>query len=124
VDGDSSSVAHEVIDLDTSHDEPSSSRRRRSSSSGSSHEIEPSIRPITSSNKRKKPGSDDIDEEKDEKEDLTRSILQNDAEVCPICLEEWTNSGQHRLVATECGHLFGKMSVSLPLYTSDILGNL
>lgn len=116
-DGDTSSLAHEVIDLDMSHDEPSSGRRRRSSS-GSSHEVEPSVRPVTSSNKRKKPGSDDIDEEKEEKEDLTRSILQNDAEVCPICLEEWTNSGQHRLVATECGHLFGKICIEKWLRTS------
>jgi len=34
---------------------------------------------------------------------------ENDVEVCSICLEEWTNSGQHRLVSTQCGHLFGKM---------------
>uniref|UniRef100_A0A2A4JTE8 RING-type E3 ubiquitin transferase n=1 Tax=Heliothis virescens TaxID=7102 RepID=A0A2A4JTE8_HELVI len=28
-------------------------------------------------------------------------------ETCPICLESWGNSGEHRLVALKCGHLFG-----------------
>jgi hypothetical protein len=44
--------------------------------------------------------------ESDRKKD---PINQNDTEVCSICFEEWTNSGQHRLVSTPCGHLFGKM---------------
>lgn len=30
-----------------------------------------------------------------------------DGETCPICLDIWGNSGQHRLVALKCGHLFG-----------------
>ncbi len=91
----------EIIDID----------RQRRSSSTSSQDIEPLPRPITSSNKRKKTRSSDLEEDNDDKEDLSRTTIQNDAEVCPICLEEWTNSGQHRLVATECGHLFGKMFV-------------
>jgi len=33
----------------------------------------------------------------------------NEPEVCSICFDEWTNSGQHRIVSTPCGHLFGKM---------------
>jgi hypothetical protein len=93
----------EIIELDTSHD------RQRRSSSTSSQDIESFPRPITSSNKRKKTRSND--EDHDDKEVLSRTTIQNDAEVCPICLEEWTNSGQHRLVATECGHLFGKVFV-------------
>jgi hypothetical protein len=40
---------------------------------------------------------------------INSAINENDVEVCSICLEEWTNSGQHRLVSTQCGHLFGKM---------------
>ncbi|XP_013408860.1 E3 ubiquitin-protein ligase RFWD3 [Lingula anatina] len=30
-----------------------------------------------------------------------------DSECCPICLEEWTTSGDHRLASLKCGHLFG-----------------
>ncbi|XP_047039922.1 E3 ubiquitin-protein ligase RFWD3-like [Helicoverpa zea] len=32
-------------------------------------------------------------------------------ETCPICLESWGNSGEHRLVALKCGHLFGSHCV-------------
>nr|CAD7256949.1 unnamed protein product [Timema shepardi] len=32
----------------------------------------------------------------------------DDGNVCPICLSEWTNSGKHRLVSLRCGHLFGQ----------------
>ncbi|CAF0765691.1 unnamed protein product [Didymodactylos carnosus] len=33
---------------------------------------------------------------------------ESDTETCPICLEEFTNSGLHRVVVLKCGHLFGK----------------
>ncbi|CAH2083595.1 unnamed protein product [Euphydryas editha] len=32
---------------------------------------------------------------------------ETDGETCPICLDTWGNSGDHRLVALKCGHLFG-----------------
>jgi hypothetical protein len=111
IDDDSRTTIPEIIDLDTSHDDSTTNRRRRSSST-SSQDNESLPRPITSSNKRKKSKPDDINENNDDKEDLSRTVIQNEAEVCPICLEEWTNSGQHRLVATECGHLFGRMLVT------------
>ncbi|XP_012214758.1 E3 ubiquitin-protein ligase rfwd3.S-like isoform X2 [Linepithema humile] len=28
-------------------------------------------------------------------------------QTCPICMEQWTNSGEHRLCCLRCGHLFG-----------------
>lgn len=31
----------------------------------------------------------------------------NDGQTCSICLEGWTASGEHRLSALKCGHLFG-----------------
>ncbi|XP_033752324.1 E3 ubiquitin-protein ligase RFWD3-like isoform X2 [Pecten maximus] len=31
----------------------------------------------------------------------------DDANTCPICFEEWTTSGSHRLASLRCGHLFG-----------------
>lgn len=34
-----------------------------------------------------------------------------DGETCPICLESWGTSGDHRLVALKCGHLFGARCV-------------
>lgn len=34
-----------------------------------------------------------------------------DGETCPICLDSWGNSGNHRLVALKCGHLFGSECV-------------
>lgn len=34
-----------------------------------------------------------------------------DAETCPICLDTWGNTGEHRLVALRCGHLFGSLCV-------------
>ncbi|XP_046976121.1 E3 ubiquitin-protein ligase RFWD3-like [Vanessa cardui] len=34
-----------------------------------------------------------------------------DGEACPICLDSWGNSGDHRLVALKCGHLFGAQCV-------------
>lgn len=30
---------------------------------------------------------------------------------CMICTEKWTNQGKHRLVATKCGHLFGRSCI-------------
>lgn len=104
----------EVIELDMSVDEEptTTNRRRLSSSSDTGGQLPPSI---TLSNKRKKMESDEAEDEKD---DPTKTIVQNDAEVCPICLEEWTNSGQHRLVATECGHLFGRICIEKWLRTS------
>lgn len=43
---------------------------------------------------RKRPLSDDED-------------TQDDGKTCPICLDYWTNSGDHRLCSLKCGHLFG-----------------
>ena len=32
---------------------------------------------------------------------------EENAKLCPICLELWTNAGPHRLCCLACGHLFG-----------------
>ncbi|XP_063801958.1 E3 ubiquitin-protein ligase RFWD3 [Pseudophryne corroboree] len=32
---------------------------------------------------------------------------EEEGDTCAICLESWTNAGQHRLSALRCGHLFG-----------------
>ena len=33
--------------------------------------------------------------------------LVDDHLECPVCLEPFTKEGDHRIVATKCGHLFG-----------------
>lgn len=33
---------------------------------------------------------------------------EDEGNLCSICLDAWTNSGDHRLVALRCGHLFGQ----------------
>jgi len=35
-----------------------------------------------------------------------------DGTACPICLEPWEESGEHRLVSLKCGHLFGESCLS------------
>ncbi|CAG9790719.1 unnamed protein product [Diatraea saccharalis] len=37
--------------------------------------------------------------------------VELDGETCPICLDSWGNTGDHRLVALKCGHLFGSSCV-------------
>ncbi|EFA00575.2 E3 ubiquitin-protein ligase RFWD3 [Tribolium castaneum] len=37
---------------------------------------------------------------------------EEDGSVCPICLDEWTNTGPHRICALKCGHLFGEQCIT------------
>ncbi|XP_006860371.1 PREDICTED: E3 ubiquitin-protein ligase RFWD3 [Chrysochloris asiatica] len=37
---------------------------------------------------------------------------EEDGDTCTICLEQWTNAGDHRLSALRCGHLFGYRCIS------------
>ncbi|XP_062570636.1 E3 ubiquitin-protein ligase RFWD3-like, partial [Saccostrea cucullata] len=34
-----------------------------------------------------------------------------DGNCCPICFEEWSTSGSHRLASLKCGHLFGQSCI-------------
>jgi len=36
-----------------------------------------------------------------------QSTSDDEARLCPICYDPWTNSGPHRIVSAPCGHLFG-----------------
>ncbi|XP_056644008.1 E3 ubiquitin-protein ligase RFWD3-like isoform X1 [Diorhabda sublineata] len=38
--------------------------------------------------------------------ETTNDIDNEDGTLCPICLDNWTNSGDHRICALKCGHLF------------------
>ncbi|XP_017135904.1 E3 ubiquitin-protein ligase RFWD3 [Drosophila miranda] len=35
-------------------------------------------------------------------------VDEDDGLTCPICLDSWEMSGEHRLVSLRCGHLFGE----------------
>ncbi|XP_005862680.1 PREDICTED: E3 ubiquitin-protein ligase RFWD3 isoform X1 [Myotis brandtii] len=37
---------------------------------------------------------------------------EEEGDTCTICLEQWTNAGDHRLSALRCGHLFGFRCIS------------
>uniref|UniRef100_A0A672TKL0 RING-type E3 ubiquitin transferase n=1 Tax=Strigops habroptila TaxID=2489341 RepID=A0A672TKL0_STRHB len=36
---------------------------------------------------------------------------EEEGDTCAICFEQWTNSGDHRLSALRCGHLFGYICI-------------
>ncbi|XP_025160217.1 E3 ubiquitin-protein ligase RFWD3 isoform X2 [Harpegnathos saltator] len=38
---------------------------------------------------------------------LNESNIEDSDQACPICMEQWTSSGDHRLCCLRCGHLFG-----------------
>lgn len=38
---------------------------------------------------------------------LDNSNADDSDQACPICMDQWTNSGDHRLCCLRCGHLFG-----------------
>ncbi|XP_074170675.1 E3 ubiquitin-protein ligase RFWD3 isoform X4 [Rhinolophus sinicus] len=40
------------------------------------------------------------------------STDEEEGDTCTICLEQWTNAGDHRLSALRCGHLFGYKCIS------------
>ncbi|XP_037672130.1 E3 ubiquitin-protein ligase RFWD3 isoform X2 [Choloepus didactylus] len=40
------------------------------------------------------------------------SVDEEEGDTCTICLEQWTNVGDHRLSALRCGHLFGYKCIS------------
>lgn len=38
---------------------------------------------------------------------MNKTDVEDSDQACPICLEQWTSSGNHRLCCLRCGHLFG-----------------
>ncbi|XP_024361431.1 uncharacterized protein [Physcomitrium patens] len=37
--------------------------------------------------------------------------LDSEGTTCPICMEPWTSTGNHRICSLACGHLFGKSCI-------------
>uniref|UniRef100_A0A1Y1MGB8 RING-type E3 ubiquitin transferase n=1 Tax=Photinus pyralis TaxID=7054 RepID=A0A1Y1MGB8_PHOPY len=51
-------------------------------------------------------------EESKNEHDFNRSCLDDDeGRLCPICLESWTNAGDHRVCSLKCGHVFGQACI-------------
>ncbi|KAL3284845.1 hypothetical protein HHI36_018984 [Cryptolaemus montrouzieri] len=46
------------------------------------------------------------------KRSRSESEYEEDGQICPICLDNWTNSGTHRICSLKCGHLFGHSCIT------------
>lgn len=44
---------------------------------------------------------------------------EDDGTLCPICLDNWTSTGDHRICSLKCGHLFGFKCVNRWLQTES-----
>ncbi|XP_078041007.1 ring finger and WD repeat domain 3 isoform X2 [Augochlora pura] len=55
-------------------------------------------------------------------ESLDESEVDSD-QSCPICMDFWTSSGEHRLCCLRCGHLFGHSCILKWLQTSCTSAN-
>ncbi|KAG6553637.1 hypothetical protein Mapa_004551 [Marchantia paleacea] len=51
------------------------------------------------------------DETADQSGLRTQEPSATDGLACPICMEPWTNTGEHRICSLACGHLFGKSCI-------------
>lgn len=47
-----------------------------------------------------------MDEEDTKNADSTDED-EDEGAVCNICMENWTNSGEHRIASLKCGHFYG-----------------
>ncbi|XP_015191143.1 PREDICTED: E3 ubiquitin-protein ligase RFWD3-like [Polistes dominula] len=47
-----------------------------------------------------------------------KSITEDSHQSCPICMDLWTATGDHRLCCLRCGHLFGRSCVTKWLQVS------
>ncbi|XP_021076010.1 E3 ubiquitin-protein ligase RFWD3 [Mus pahari] len=57
-------------------------------------------------------GDDAGPKESPQKPSILSPVEDEEGETCTICLEQWTNAGDHRLSALRCGHLFGFRCIS------------
>ncbi|XP_029055663.2 E3 ubiquitin-protein ligase RFWD3-like isoform X3 [Osmia bicornis bicornis] len=73
-----------------------------------------------------------IEEKKDEHDELKvkrpKEVSLDESETdsdqsCPICMDLWTSSGDHRLCCLRCGHLFGYNCILRWLQNSCTTGN-
>ncbi|KAL2652787.1 hypothetical protein R1flu_020915 [Riccia fluitans] len=78
------------------------------------------LRSLAQESVLREPGSSGENATKDHKgpdEAVHQSALETqeanvpDGLSCPICMEPWTNTGEHRICSLACGHLFGKSCI-------------
>lgn len=84
-----SPVSSVVSELTTDNNEENSNQLPNS-------DIVPDEQP----NKANKRSHSDVEDTYDDDDD-------DDGKLCPICYDNWTNVGPHRLCSLKCGHLFG-----------------
>lgn len=65
---------------------------------------------------------DEIKAKKAKETTLDNSDVDSD-QSCPICMDLWTGSGDHRLCCLKCGHLFGHSCILKWLQTSCTSAN-
>jgi len=59
------------------------------------------------------PKKEKVEESKTKKRKAAESVDadDDDGSVCTICLDSWSNSGEHRIVSLKCGHFFGNSCI-------------
>ncbi|KAM3955712.1 E3 ubiquitin-protein ligase rfwd3.S [Aphomia sociella] len=102
-----------VLDENSSSAQPQSSINEDSNTSTvlQSNEESSSLMSLPDPTLRKSEDSNDEPPAKIRKVSSPQKSDEMDGETCPICLDSWGNSGEHRLVALKCGHLFGSQCV-------------
>lgn len=50
--------------------------------------------------------------ESTKKRSLSEDENEDDGKLCPICLDNWTSTGDHRICSLKCGHIFGYKCVT------------
>ncbi|XP_076244717.1 ring finger and WD repeat domain 3 [Calliopsis andreniformis] len=69
-----------------------------------------------------KEDNDESKAKKPKEETTDESEIDSD-QSCPICMDLWTSSGEHRLCCLRCGHLFGYSCILRWLQTSCTSAN-
>ncbi|XP_046390873.1 E3 ubiquitin-protein ligase RFWD3-like [Ischnura elegans] len=55
-----------------------------------------------------------------ENDDPVDSEDDSTSQTCPICMDEWSNSGGHRLCCLKCGHIYGESCIRRWLSTTTL----
>ncbi|XP_045463560.1 E3 ubiquitin-protein ligase RFWD3-like [Harmonia axyridis] len=104
-------LASEIIVEATANDDDAVSIVSNSSNSSNEDTISRGVTPFPEEIGKEETNGNDENEDNDGESNSkkrSRSQYENeDGQICPICLDNWTNSGEHRICCLKCGHLFG-----------------
>ena len=79
-------------------------------------EVDDDFEFIQLSKKQKEEEKDENKQKECKDENCQNSQQDQDTTSCPICFENWTSVGDHRIVSLDCGHLFGKVCIERWLF--------